>query len=86
MKKWDATTLKIVQAVWAMFIGTVMIGGALFYVLPHLLEDGAFSRDDLYLVGGLIVVSLVMALPSVLMQVVGNLVTGLKAWRNGSKE
>jgi len=81
--KWDSSTLKAVQAIWALFIATVIIGAALFYVLPHLLEDGQFSRDDVYFVAGLILLGVVVALPGQMMQLIGKGVTAFKAWKTG---
>lgn len=82
MKTWPKGTLKLVQGLWAMLIATLMIYGAIFEILPHLLEDGAFTTEDLYLVGGLVAVALLAALPGVWMELLGNSIVAYREWRS----
>ena len=81
---WSDGTLTTVRALWAMLIATVMISGAMFYVLPHLSEDG-LTRDDAWIFGGLVLVAFVMALPHVFMQAIGGVVGAYRTWRANGK-
>lgn len=82
-KKWDKATLKIVQGFWALLMATVMISAAIFYVFPHLMEDEQLTSDDIGLLSGMVVVAIVIAIPSVSMQVLGGIVNAWRSWRNG---
>ena len=79
--KWDSTTLKTVQAIWAMTIGSAVLLAAIFFVLPHLGDDGAFTRDDIYVVAGFSILGAIIAFPTAVMQGIGGVVNAVRAWR-----
>lgn len=78
--KWDEHTLTLVRTLWGLLIATIIIAGSLFFVVPHLMEDG-FSRDDIGFVVVLVVLAFVMALPTVFMEALGGAVEAVKAWK-----
>lgn len=82
---WSANTLKTVQALWALGVGTIVILAAVFFVLPHVMEDGELARDDLWLVAGTGLFGALIAFPSAVFQAIGKGVEALKAWRSGGK-
>ena len=86
-KGWDTGTLRMVQTLWALGVGTGIIAAAIFYVFPHLLEDGLI-RDDILFIAGMGAFGACVAFPSVVMQVLGSVVNAYRTWRgkNGGAE
>lgn len=78
---WDETTLTVVRGLWAMVIGTVLIGAAIFFVFPHMMEDGELVQDEIWVLTGMVVLAFVMALPHHVMQLIGALVSAWREWR-----
>lgn len=83
--EWDDHTLKLVRTLWGFLIATIMISGALFFVLPELINDNDFSRYDLGAVFGVILIGVAVALPSLAMELLGRAVVAIKTWRGNSK-
>lgn len=79
--EWDAETRAAVKAGWLMLVGTVVLLGAMFWMIPHLAEDGALTRDDLYVVAGFVCVSLALGFPDRVHQILGWAIQGLREWR-----
>lgn len=75
----DAETLAAVRAIWTMLVGTALLLGAAFWLIPHLGEDGSLSRDDMFLAAGFAVFGGVVAFPSIVFQALGKAV---QAWRD----
>lgn len=76
---WDEKTLTIVRTFWLLIVGTALVLGAVFWLIPHLGGDGVLSRDDIYLVAGVVAFGGVVAFPDRVFQGLGRAV---QAWRD----
>lgn len=86
-KKRDASgaALTIVNTVWALVIGTLMLRWIQTDLYPHLIADGSLD-GDLVTLGVTFAVSVVLAVPSVFKSRVVNLLEATKEWNKVRKE
>ena len=60
---WPESKLQVLQIIWFMLVGTLLILGAMFWLIPHLSEDQILSRDDIYVVAGFVLFGCFVAVP-----------------------
>lgn len=82
MKNADATgnAVKVVNAMWALVVGTLMLNWIRTDLYPHLIDDGSLAGDYGVLLGAF-AIAVVMAAPSVFKSRAVDFMEAVKAWR-----
>lgn len=78
-------TLAIVNGLWALVVGTLVLRWVQSDLWPHLISDGTFEGSDYGVLLGAFSVGVVVAAPSVFKTRVVDFVEAVKAWRGARK-
>jgi uncharacterized membrane protein YccC len=70
---WSGKRLALVRSIWGIAAGSVFMGAAIYFV-PHLIEDGVLSRDELLLTTLFAVIGVLAASPTTAFQLIGKAV------------
>ena len=79
-KKATGGTLGIINTVWAMIVGTLMLWWVKTDLYPHLIADGSLDGDIVTL-GGTFLVAILLAAPSLFKSRVADALEAFKEWK-----
>lgn len=85
MKPWTKGQKKMVNALYGMVAGSVVLYVVLFDFGPHLLEDG-FQKLDALFIGGMAFGGIGLARPEWAKQAIGSVVHAYHEWRGHPKD